>query len=455
MKNYHNYLIALATLLLFIFYFEYDILSAIAVGIFAFWICSLFIRANDSLPLKELFLSLYALQFLFGAALTYNGWDEYNLYDNRMRISSEDYFTYVIPVFLSFCLGFNLFVKKNSIKINRNQIDQWLNAHPQAPYYFIAVGFLISFTLDFIPSSLNFVVYILSGFKFVGLFILLMSFKTVKPILMAVIYGSILVSSFQGAMFHDLLIWIIMVSLLLVYRYKPNWTLKIVGILVFGLFAIFIQSIKTGLRAQTWTGNKEASVSLVEGITNDVIRNNRGLLSVENLGPNIIRINQGWVLASAIDYVPLNVKHTHGELLWGYIYSAIVPRVFDANKLNSGGHDLVNKYAGREIAGDTSVSLGLFSDAYVDFGPLGAIICVFFFGLLYGYILKQFYVKSKTYPILILFVILAFIYPIRPDTDTGSALGNLFKTIMLLWVVFRLYPSYFKMPLKNNSIQSS
>jgi hypothetical protein len=178
-------------------------------------------------------------------------------------------------------------------------------------------------------------------------------------------------------------------------------------------------------------------------------------LSVENLGPNIIRINQGWVLASAMEYVPLNVEHTHGKLIWGYIYAAIVPRVLDANKLNSGGHDLVNKYAGREISGDTSVSLGLFTDAYVDFGPLGAIICVFFFGLLYGYILKQFYTKSKTYPILILFTTSAFIYCIRPDTDTGSALGNLFKTIMLLWVIFRLYPSFFKMPATNNSIQSS
>jgi hypothetical protein len=455
MKNYLNYIIALATVLLFKLHFEYDLFSSTAVGIFVYWFSTLLIRSNTSMPIKELFLSLYALQYLFGAALTYNGLDEYNNYDNRMRIDSEDYFMFVIPVFLSFCLGFNIFVKKYSIKINRVQIDQWLNLHPKAPYYFIVIGFLISFTLNFLPSSLSFVVYIVSGFKFVGLFILLMSFRTIKPILMAVIYGSILISSFQGGMFHDLLIWIIMVSLLLVYRYKPNWSFKIVGILVFGLFAIFIQSIKAGLRAQTWTGNKEASVSLVEGVTNDVVKNNGGLLSLDNLGPNIIRINQGWVLASAMEYVPLNVEHTHGKLIWGYIYAAIVPRVLDANKLNSGGHDLVNKYAGREISGDTSVSLGLFTDAYVDFGPLGAIICVFFFGLLYGYILKQFYTKSKTYPILILFTTSAFIYCIRPDTDTGSALGNLFKTIMLLWVIFRLYPSFFKMPATNNSIQSS
>lgn len=450
MKNYLNYTVALATLLVFKFYFEYDSLSVIAVGIFAYWVRALLIRANNSFPLKELFLSLYSLQYLFGAALTYNGLDEYNPIEYQSKIPSDTYFTYVIPVFLSFCAGFNLFSKKYSLIINRDHIDQWLNQHPQAPYYFIVIGFLVSLTTDFFPSSLNFVIYILSGFKFIGLFILLMSFKAIKPVLMAIIYGSILISSFKGGMFHDLLTWIIIVSLILVYRYKPNWKYKIIGMLVFGIFAIFIQSIKTGLREQTWLGNKEASISLVEDVTKDVSSANDGLLSIKNLGPNIIRINQGWVLASSLDYVPRVVEHTNGELVFTYIYSAIVPRIFDADKATSGGHDLVNKYAGRDIGGETSVALGLFTDAYVDFGANGAVFCVFLFGLLYGYILNQFFVNSTKYPILILFVTLAFIYPIRPDTDTGSALGNLFKTIILIWIIFRLYPSYFKLTNKNS-----
>ncbi len=449
MKNYLNYTIALATFLGFKFYFEYDSLSAIAIGIFLYWVSALLIRANDSLPIKEFFLSLYALQYLFGAALTYNGLDEYNPIEYQMRVPSTTYFLYVIPVFLSFCLGFNVFSKKYSLAIDRATINLWLIQHPQAPYYFIGIGFLASFTSGIFPSSLNFVIYLLSGFKYVGLFILLISYRTIKPILMALIYGSILISSFKGGMFHDLLTWIIIVSLLIVYRYKPNWKYKIIGMLVFGIFAIFIQSIKSGLREQTWFGNKEASLSLVEDVTKDVTSSNDGLLSMKNLGPNIIRINQGWVLASSLDYVPRVMEHTNGKLLYNYSYAALVPRVFDADKLNVGGHDLVNKYAGREISGETSVALGLFTDAYVDFGAIGAIFCVFLFGLLYGYILNQFFVNSTKYPILILFVTLAFIYPIRPDTDTGSALGNLFKTIILIWIVIRLYPSYFKLTNRN------
>lgn len=451
MKKYLNYFIAIATIFLFNFFFGYDLLSASAVGIFAYWLSALLFRSNHSLPIKELFLSLYSLQYLFGSALMYNGFDYYYSDYNKMKITSEDYFTFVIPVFLSFCFGFNIFVKKNSIKINRVQIDQWLNLHPLAPYYFIAIGFLISFMLDFVPSSFNFVIYILSAFKYVGLFILLMSFRAIKPILLSVIYGSILISSFEGGMFHDLLTWIIMLALVLSYRYKPNWKFKIIGFLAFGIFAIFIQSIKSGLREQTWLGNKQTSIALVEEVSNNVSFNNGGLLSMNNLGPNVIRINQGFFLASTMNNVPRNIPHTHGALIMEYLYAAIVPRIFDANKLKSGGHEFTNLYAGLETVGETSMPLGLFSDAYIDFGNLGAIVCVFLIGLMYGYILKQFFVKSKTYPVLILFTLQAFIYAIRPDTETQTAFGNIFKTIMLLWIMFKLYPNFFKIPLKNFS----
>ena len=70
-------------------------------------------------------------------------------------------------------------------------------------------GFVFSFLTDVFPSNFNFIIYILSGFKYIGLFILLMSYRSIKPFLMALIYGFILISSFKDGMFHDLLIWII------------------------------------------------------------------------------------------------------------------------------------------------------------------------------------------------------------------------------------------------------
>jgi hypothetical protein len=434
-----NYFFAIANVFLFNYFLSYDLLSATAIGIFSYWLISLFIRVNNSLPIKELFLTMYALQFLFGPSLAYNGLDEYTNETFRMKVSSYDYFSFIIPVYLTFALGFNVYCKKYSIKISRQKINQWVVQNPKTPYIFIGIGFLASLISSILPASLAFVFYLLGSFKYIGLFVLLLSFQTLKIKLMLVIYGLILISSFQGGMFHDLLTWIIVLCLILAYRYKPTWQLKLAGVAGFVLFAIFIQSIKQGLRAQTWIGNKQTSVELVEDITADVNKDKGGFLSIDNLGPNFVRINQGWVLASAMDHVPYKIGHTNGELIGKYIYSAFVPRFLDETKLNAGSQEIFNAYSGHIISKGTSIGLGLFTDAYVEFGDYGIFACsfyVFLFGLLYGYILDQFKQKSSRYPVLILFVMLVFIYPIRPDCETQTALGHLLKSIMLITVVF-------------------
>jgi hypothetical protein len=443
LKKHQNYIIASVGFIVSLFLLGLDVYSCVALSIFIYWVSSLFIRVNHSLPLKELFLTMYALQFLFGPALAYNGMDEYTLDIYKMKVNSDTYFTFMIPVFIAFAFGFNMFCKKYSLRPSRQYIDQWVVQNPKMPYYFIGIGFLSSLISPFFPASLAFVFYLLGSFKYIGLFALLLSYQTLKIKLLILIYGLILVSSFQGGMFHDLLTWIIVLCLILAYRYKPTWQFKAAGIVGFVLFAIFIQSIKQGLRAQTWFGNKEASLNLVEDITDDVNKSNGGLLSIDNLGPNFVRINQGWVLASAMNYVPRNISHAHGALLSEYLYSAFVPRIVDDNKLKAGSQEVFNKYSGHHIEKGTSIGLGLFTDAYVDFGDFGnfaSMIYVFLFGLLYGYILYQSAQKSSRYPILLLFAILVFIYPIRPDCETQTALGHLFKSIILISgivVVFR------------------
>lgn len=449
MKNYLNYIIALASVLLFIPYFEYDILSAIAVGIFVFWICSLIIRANNSLPIKELFLSLYSLQYLFGAALTFNGFDVYNIDLYKMKINNFQYFTFTIPVFLAFSWGFNLFMSSNKIKIDRVHLNNWLNLNKNLPYYFILIGFIAPFISNYIPSSLAFVAYLLESFKFVGLFILIMSFQKNKPMILFSIYGLIIISSFQGGMFHDLLTWLIVLGLILAYRYKPNWKTKLIAIAIFSSFAIFIQSIKGGLREKTWSGDEQASFELIQNVKTENTLENGGLLSIENLGPQINRINQGWILASTMDNIPKNVEHTYGALILEYLYSALIPRIFAPDKLNAGSQDIFNQYSGHYLNVGTSMGLGLFADAYAEFGQSGAIIYVFLFGLMYGYLLNQFFVRSKQYPILILFAVLAFIYPMRPDCETQTVLGHLFKTIMLLAIIFTFFRKTFELKQSN------
>ena len=449
MKKNINFYIALVTTILFNVLFDYDFLSATATGIFAYWISTLIIISNDSLPLKELFLSLYSLQYLFGAALTFNGFDIYNLVIYQMKIESNQYFIYTIPIFLAFSWGFNIFNKINHLKINRSNINDWLTVNKNLPYFFITIGFVAPIINNYIPSSLTFVAYLLESFKFIGIFILLMSYKKIKPIILFTIYSLIIISSFQEGMFHDLLTWIIVLGLILAYRYKPNWQIKLIAIAIFFSFAVFIQSIKGGLRDKTWIGEEKASFELVKNVNVENTLEKGAFFSKDNLGPQINRINQGWILASTMNNIPLNVAHTYGILTLEYLYSAFIPRIIAPDKLNAGSQDIFNKYSGHNLDKGTSMGLGLFADAYIEFGKFGAIIYVFLFGLMYGYILNQFYVRSKQFPILILFAVLAFIYPMRPDCETQTVLGHLFKTIMLLAIIFFFFRKTFELKQPN------
>ncbi len=440
-----NYLAGFLFSILFFFVFNYSVRESIAIGIFFYWVISLINNSSNYFPIMQLFFCLFSLQFLFGPALSYNGFDEYTIASYRMKISSESYFDFVIPLFISFPLGFKVYFRPKMFVFNQYKINVWLQNNNLIPYYFIIIGLLAPFITSFIPSSLAFVGYLLESFKFIGLFILILSSQKIKPMLLIFIYGGVLISSFTGGMFHDLLIWLIVLGLILIYKFKPAFVVKIIGILIFTFFASFIQSIKGGLRSATWEGgNESVSFSLIESINKENVAENSGFFSINNLGPQINRINQGWILASAIDNVPSNEQHTYGQLTLTYLYSAFMPRIFAPDKLKAGDQAIFNKYSGHNISDFTAMGLGLFTDAYVEFGYFLAIFYVFSFGVLYGFILNKFMEYSSEFPIIILFSVLAFVYPMRPDCETQTVLGHLFKTIMLLLLIFNFFKTTFK-----------
>ena len=416
------------------FQLNYDLGSVFGVIIFFYWFIKLIKNLNEHLPLIELLIFMYALQYLFGPALTYNGFEEYTNY--KMLIAPDTYFKYTISVFFSMIIGIRLFFDPKTFKINMPKINVWLSYNLLIPYYLIFIGILAPLTKDFFPSSLSFIEYLLESFKMIGLFMLIVSKQKIKPILIILIYGLIFLSAFYGGMFHDLLTWLVALGMILSYRYKPKLEIKIIGIIVFVLFAIFIQSIKGGLREQIWYGGAETNTQILTDVVIENKEETGGLLSLSNIGPQITRINQGWILGNVIENVPNNVPHSYGSNIKKYLFSAVMPRILAPDKMNAGEKELFILYTGHFIDVGTSMGLGLFADAYIEFGSYGALVYVFLFGAFYGFVLNKFLKYSIEYPVLILFSILAFIYPMRPDCETQTVLGHLLKTIMLLTIIF-------------------
>jgi len=404
---------------------------ALAITIHQFML--LFNSVGTVIPIRYLFGAFMCLQMLLGPTFAYNGLDQYQFVGYKMRIPEEEYFTYAIPAVVLFILGLHARAGKlNGEIVNEDEVRKFIDNSGQLPYIFIAVGFLSTYISVFFGAELRFVFVLLAGFKFIGLFMLLLGSKQLKLGVLILVFSSIVISSLGQAMFHDLLIWLIMLGAILAIKFKPSLWLKLTIAFGFILLAVTIQVLKGDYRhtLQTQSGN----FGTFEEVYNDRSEDN-SLFSFKSMAKNNVRINQGFIVTNIMNTVPETVPYENGKELWRIIQSAILPRIIAPNKLNAGDRTIFVKYSGIPIREGTSMALSSLGDAYINFGIVGGCICMFFLGLLFSEVLNGFYKYSKFYPFLLLFTPLVFYYPIRPDCELQTILGHLVKSCFLIYIL--------------------
>jgi hypothetical protein len=404
-------------------------LGALAISIHQFLL--LFFSIGAVIPVRYIAGIFMCLQMLIGPTLAYNGLDQYQFVDYKMKIPEAAYFAYAIPAVLMFILG--LHVTAGKLKgeiINEFEIRKFIDNSGQLPYIFIGIGFLSGFISGSFGSELAFVFVLLGGFKYIGLFMLLLGTKQLKVWVMVLVFGSIVATSLSAAMFHDLLTWMIMLGAVLAIKYKPGVTLKIMATAGFILIAVVIQQLKGDYRKtlQSQSGN----ISTFENVYNE---NSNSMFSFESLAASNVRINQGFIVTNIMITVPDMVPFEHGRELMKILEAAFLPRIIAPNKLNAGDRTIFMKYSGIALAPGTSMALGAMGDGYVNFGIFGGCIFMFFLGLAYSLVLNGFYKFSKVFPFILLFTPLVFYYPIRPDCELQTSLGHLVKACFLIYVL--------------------
>jgi len=377
------------------------------------------------------------LQMLLGPTLAYNGLDAYqtnNVY--RMKIPEYEYFSYIIPAMILFITGLHITAGKlNGEVLNQKEIIKFVDNSGKLPYIFIGVGFISTYISGFFGSELAFVFYLLSSFKFIGAFMLILGTKQLKTWILVLVFGSIIASALIGAMFHDLLTWLIMLGAVLAIKYKPGTTLKTIVAAGFLLLTVIIQQVKGDYRKAAW-GGADGGGGL-EAFQNAVNKNekNNSLFNVTSLAQSNVRINQGFIVTNIMRNVPKNVPFADGEELMQILEAAFLPRVLAPNKLNAGDRGIFMKYTGMTLNKGTSMALSSVGDAYINFGTWGGCIFMFFLGLIFSEVLNGFYRYSKYYPFLLLFTPLVFYYPIRPDCELQTSLGHLVKSSFLIYIL--------------------
>ncbi len=404
----------------------------------------LFMGMGNIIPVRYLFGSFMCLQMLVGPTLAYNGLDSYQRGYYVMQVPADVYYAYVLPAVVSFILGLHLFAGRFKGEIvDIKALREFVSRNKMLPYYFIAVGFATTHVRSVFGAELAFVFVILSNFKFVGAFLIILGERQTKPAVLAVVFGSIILSSLTNAMFHDLLTWAIFIAAVLFMRYKPSPNVKLAFASAFVLLALFIQLIKADYREATWAEGEQGGVeTLAKTVEKGNKKNN--MFSKERVAQSNLRINQGFIVANIMKTVPDRVPFANGEELMLILEAAFLPRVLAPDKLRAGDRTLFTKYSGMPLARGTSMGLSSVGDAYINFGIFGGCIFMFCLGLLYSYSLNLFHKYSGSFPILILLTGVVCYYPIRPDCELQTALGHLLKGSFIIFVMLNVWKYKFR-----------
>lgn len=394
-------------------------------------------------PVRYLFGAFMTLQFFIGPVLAYNGFDQYQYFEYVMQIPESSYFAYAIPAVILFIIG--LHITAGNFKgevLDEKRISLFADKNTSIAYIFIIVGFLASVVSIFFSSDLAFVFYLLGGFKFVGLFLIIMGTKQLKIASLILVVGSIIVSSLSAGLFQDLLTWILFVGSILAIKYKFGFNMKLLACVGFILLAVVLQQLKSGYRAAT----KKGEDADLETLTETYQAKNNGdfsIFSFASLAPNVVRINQGFIITNIIKTVPDRQPYSQGEEMTQILEAAVLPRILAPGKLQAGDRVIFEKYSGIHLRAGTSMGLSSLGDAYLNWGIEGGCFFMFMLGLCYSSVLNYFDKRSMRQPSILLFLPLIFYYPIRPDCELQTILGHLVKSTFLVIVLVYYFRDIF------------
>jgi len=94
-------------------------------------------------------------------------------------------------------------------------------------------------------------------------------------------------------------------------------------------------------------------------------------------------------MALTLDKVPNEIAHEGGALTQNNLTFALIPRFLNPNKGVKEDGAKVTKYTGFMVAASASFSLGHYVEYYIDFGQLGLIVALFFYGVVGGWLYQK------------------------------------------------------------------
>jgi len=432
---------------------NYTILENAAVCLFIYFLLDFLEMLGKKIVILELTNIMAALTCLLMPVIFYHEYTRENylarIWVKYMPVSSDDYFSFMIPAVIALAIGLRFPLSKAKVNISPkvyiDNVKRILSSKPSVGLTLIATG-LVSGFLDFLsPSSLKQVFYLMDHLTYVGVFYVIYSPSKHKRIIVPSVIVLMIAQSLITGMFGEL-IFLMACSLILILLGKKIPFQRKVLVAVAGMaLIIVIQSVKVDYRTRAWSGTGTDPTYFAELVT-DRITNPASMLEPNKLFFSAIRMNQGWLVAMTMNRVPTKFDFAYGETIWKSVAAAIVPRFLWKDKPNAGGKENLKRFWGYSLVG-FSMNIGPFGEAYANFDKIGGVIYLFFYGLFFNFMLSAILKFADKRPTIVLWLPFLFIYSISVETDLLTTMSYLVKGLIFTWVVFKIYRIAFRVDL--------
>jgi hypothetical protein len=412
-------------------------MSAFGVALFTGLTLKFIDDLGKRIEIRDMIAFMSVLQWIIGPIMAYNILPFDELY--YMAVPEATYMNFVVPVCYFMVLGLYLPLTDERV-INEEDIDRmkvYLNEHPYIGYILAGIGLIAGFIGNRLPSSLTFLMFLITNFQYVGMYMILFSNSKFKWLVFAGIMGLATSSAIIQGMFGELVQWFMLSFLIIAMVIKiPMWGKTV--IIAAGVFLIMlVQSTKEEYRMATWYANSSKSNS---DIYNEIIisrlSNPSLLFKSSPLENAAARLNQGWIIARIMNYMPKKQPFVRGETIKTALYASLLPRFLAPSKAQAGGRANFERFTGTPLPETTSMDISLVGEGYANFGYAGGMIFIFLLSLLYNWVIVKVVALSKNNPTLIIWIPFLFFQVMKAETDFATVFNYLTKSAFITFLVF-------------------
>lgn len=431
------------------FYFMSSLGMALFAGVAVKFIQDL----GKRIEIRDMISFMSIMQWIVGPVMAYRFLPYDELY--YMAVPEDVYMNFVVPVCYFMVLGLYLPLKDERI-VNEDDLDRsrlYIAEYPNLGYILAGIGLAAGFAGKFMPASLRFMMFLITNIQYVGIYMILVSSSKFKWLIFAGIMGLATSAAVLQGMFGELLQWFMLSFLIIAMVVKiPMWG-KVAMISV-GMFLIMlVQSTKQEYRLATWYAKSSKTHSeIYQEIIASRLASPSTLFQAAPLENMAARLNQGWIIARIMNYMPAKQPFVKGETIQTALYAALLPRFLAPTKARAGGRANFERFTGTPLPETTSMDISLVGEGYANFGFLGGMVFIFIVSLVYNWVVVKVVGLSKNNPTLVLWIPFLFFQVMKAETDFATVFNYLTKATLITFLTFYITKEIIKMKQNRKKI---